>query len=143
MVRFLPVLVETQLLKHFCTVSSLTWLENHLFLSIHSSTNESPPVSVYHIITRDPTSSSFQFQKLLDPVDPFGSDKVPHHSILRLRDFLPGISDLLIVTSTASTEVGLLTRSKEPLSTDKPAEAITNVFTTTELLDDTRRPTLP
>ncbi|KAL7950709.1 hypothetical protein V8C42DRAFT_307295 [Trichoderma barbatum] len=124
-----------------CHVSSLTWLENNLFLAIHS-TSDSPPSSIYHIITRQ-LPSSFTYQKLTDPVDPFGSDKIPHHSILRLRDFPPDLQDLLIVSSTASTDVGLLTRSKNALATDKPAESITNVFTTTELLDDSKRPTLP
>ncbi|PNP57135.1 hypothetical protein THARTR1_02977 [Trichoderma harzianum] len=124
-----------------CHVSSLTWLENNLWLAIHS-TNDSPPSSIYHIITRQPPSS-FTYQKLTDPVQPFGSDKVPHHSILRLRDFPPDLQDLLIVSSTASTDVGLLTRSKNALTTDLPAESITNVFTTTELLDDSKRPTLP
>ncbi|PTB65459.1 hypothetical protein BBK36DRAFT_1170190 [Trichoderma citrinoviride] len=124
-----------------CHVSSLTWLENNLFLAIHS-TNDSPPSSIYHIITRQPPSS-FTYQKLTDPVEPFGSDKTPHHSILRLRDFPPDLQDLLIVSSTASTDIGLLTRSKNALATDKPAESITGVFTTTELLDDSKRPTLP
>ncbi|KAL7936173.1 hypothetical protein V8C35DRAFT_297047 [Trichoderma chlorosporum] len=124
-----------------CHVSSLTWLENNLFLAIHS-TSDSPPSSIYHIITRQ-MPSSFTYQKLTDPVDPFGSEKIPHHSILRLRDFPPDLQDLLIVSSTASTDVGLLTRSKNALATDKPAESITNVFTTTELLDDSKRPTLP
>ncbi|KAJ4126562.1 hypothetical protein NW765_002347 [Fusarium oxysporum] len=123
-------------------VSSLTWLENHLFLSIHTSNNESPPTSIYHIITRQPPSS-FNFQKLTDPVEPFGSDKTPHHSILRLRDFPPALQDMLIVASTAASEMGVLSRSKTPLATDKPADAITGVFTTTEFLDDTKRPTLP
>ena len=118
------------------------WLENNLFLSIHTSTSESSPSSIYHIITRNPPSS-FNFQKVTDPVEPFGADKLPHHSILRLRDFPPAISDLLIISSTASTEVGLLSRSKAPLASDKPADSIVNVFTTTELLDDTKRPTLP
>ncbi|KAL7909333.1 hypothetical protein GGI35DRAFT_479606 [Trichoderma velutinum] len=124
-----------------CHVSSLTWLENNLWLAIHS-TSDSPPSSIYHIITRQ-MPSSFTFQKLTDPVQPFGSDKAPHHSILRLRDFPPDLQDLLIISSTASTDVGLLTRSKNPLTTDVPAESITNVFTTTELLDDSKRPTLP
>ncbi|KAM0420521.1 hypothetical protein ACHAPT_011690 [Fusarium lateritium] len=123
-------------------VSSLTWLENHLFLSIHTSNNESPPTSIYHIITRQPPSS-FNFQKLTDPVEPFGSEKTPHHTILRLRDFPPALQDLLIVSSTAATEMGVLSRSKTALATDKPADSITNVFTTTEFLDDTKRPTLP
>ncbi|KAM0564462.1 hypothetical protein ACHAPJ_000676 [Fusarium lateritium] len=123
-------------------VSSLTWLENHLFLSIHTSNNESPPTSIYHIITRQPPSS-YNFQKLTDPVEPFGSDKTPHHSILRLRDFPPALQDMLIVASTAASEMGVLSRSKTPLATDKPADSITGVFTTTEFLDDTKRPTLP
>ncbi|KAL7805197.1 hypothetical protein V8C44DRAFT_361262 [Trichoderma aethiopicum] len=124
-----------------CHVSSLTWLENNLFLAIHT-TNDSPPSSIYHIITRQPPSS-FTYQKITDPVEPFGADKTPHHSILRLRDFPPDLQDLLIVSSTASTDIGLLTRSKNALATDKPAESITGVFTTTELLDDSKRPTLP
>ncbi|KAF4453871.1 hypothetical protein F53441_3557 [Fusarium austroafricanum] len=123
-------------------VSSLTWLENHLFLSIHTSNNESPPTSIYHIITRQPPSS-YSFQKLTDPVEPFGSEKTPHHTILRLRDFPPALEDMLIVASTAASEMGVLSRSKTPLATDKPADSITGVFTTTEFLDDTKRPTLP
>lgn len=123
-------------------VSSLTWLENHLFLSIHTSNNQSPPKSIYHIITRQPPSS-YTFQQLTDPVEPFGSDKAPHHSILRLRDFPPALQDMLIVSSTAVSEMGIVTRSKTPLATDQPAESITGVFTLTEFLDDTKRPTLP
>lgn len=125
-----------------CHVSSLTWLENHLFLAIHTTTNESPPSSIYHIITRE-LPSTFTFQKLTDPIEPFGVEKVPHHSVLRLRDFPPDIQDLLIVSSTASTEIGLLSRSKAHMAGDKPAGSIMDVFTTTELLDDTRRLTLP
>ncbi|KAK2606169.1 hypothetical protein QQS21_003452 [Conoideocrella luteorostrata] len=122
-------------------VSSLTWLENNLFLAIYSVANQSPPASVYHIINRQ-SSSSFTFQKLTDPVEPFGNEKAPHHAVLRLRDFM-NLQDLIIVSSTASTEVGILTRSKTPLANDKPAKLITEVFTTTEFLEDTRRPTLP
>ncbi|KAL6908598.1 hypothetical protein GGI43DRAFT_429522 [Trichoderma evansii] len=124
-----------------CHVSSLTWLENNLFLAIHT-TNDSPPSSVYHVITRQ-LPSTFTYQKLMDPVDPFGSEKIPHHTILRLRDFPPDIQDLLIVSSTATSDIGLLTRSKSALATDRPADSITGVFTTTELLDDSKRPTLP
>ncbi|PFH60776.1 hypothetical protein XA68_10341 [Ophiocordyceps unilateralis] len=123
-------------------VSSLTWLENNLFLAVYTTTNASPPSSIYNIITREPPAT-FTFQKLTDPVEPFNPDKIPHHSILRLRDFPPDIQDLLIVASTGSTEVGLLSRSKAPLATHRDPNPITGVFTTTELLDDTKRPTLP
>ncbi|KAL0938719.1 nuclear pore complex subunit [Colletotrichum truncatum] len=123
-------------------VSSLSWLENHLFLAIHTSTSESPPASVYHIITRK-LPADFTYQKLTDPVDPFGAEKTPHHSILRLKDFPPSLQDLLIVASTASPDIGLLSRSKTPLTPDRPADAITNVFTTTELADDSKRASIP
>ncbi|KAJ4144873.1 hypothetical protein LMH87_003741 [Akanthomyces muscarius] len=123
-----------------CHVTSLTWLENNLFLAVHSG-SDSQPASIYHIITREPPSS-FKFQRIADPVEPF-SDKRPHHSILRLRNFDPDLQDLLMVSSTASTDVGLLTRSKKALANDWQAGQVTGIFTTTELLDDTRRPTLP
>ncbi|SPQ18296.1 cd9b819e-1b2b-4a8a-ad87-9d284fbf9ba0 [Thermothielavioides terrestris] len=126
-------------------VASVAWLENHVFLAIHNPTSGQEP-SVFHIITRQqPLSGSptFTFQKLTDPVEPFMSEKVPHHSILRLKDFPPNLQDLLFVSSTANESVGLLSRSKTPLASDKPAEAITNVFTTTELADDSKRAQLP
>ncbi|KAJ0168807.1 putative nucleoporin [Colletotrichum tanaceti] len=122
-------------------VSSLSWLENHLFLAIHTSTSESPPTSVYHLITRK-LPSDFTFQKLTDPVDPFGAEKTPHHTILRLKDFPPNLQDLLIVASTASPDIGLLSRAKSPLTADHPVDT-TGVFTTTELADDSKRASLP
>ncbi|EFQ35257.1 hypothetical protein CGRA01v4_05767 [Colletotrichum graminicola] len=122
-------------------VSSLSWLENHLFLAIHTSTSESPPTSVYHIITRK-MPSDFTFQKLTDPVDAFGAEKTPHHSILRLKDFPPNLQDLLIVASTASPDIGLLSRAKSPLTADHPVDTA-GVFTTTELADDSKRASLP
>lgn len=103
--------------------------------------------SVYHIITRQQppggASPSFLYQKMTDPVEPFGLDKVPHHGVLRLKDFPPNLQDLLLVSSTAQENIGILSRSKTPLASDKPADAITNVFTTTELADDSKRAQLP
>lgn len=122
-------------------MESLTWLENNLWLAIYTTTS-SPPSSTYHIITRD-RPGSFTFQKITDPVEPFAPESAPHHSVLRVRNFPPDLQDLLIVASTASTDIGLLSRSSKALATDQPADNITGVFTTTELLDDTKRPTLP
>lgn len=116
-----------------------------MFLVIHQATNgQDKPV--YHIITRKQqpgAAPTFTFQSITDPVEPFVSEKTPHHSVLRLHHFPPNLDDLLIIASTAIQDIGLLSRSKTPLASDKPAEAITNVFTTTELADDSRRAQLP
>ncbi|KAK3395975.1 hypothetical protein B0T20DRAFT_395826 [Sordaria brevicollis] len=123
-------------------VSSLAWLENHVFLAIHNPTSGQDP-SVYHIITRQQapnTQATFTYNKMTDPVEPFGAEKTPHHTVLRLKDFPPNITDLLLVSSTAVESIGLLTRSKTPLAADKP---VVNAFTTTEFADDTKRALLP
>ncbi|KAK4141562.1 uncharacterized protein C8A04DRAFT_13954 [Dichotomopilus funicola] len=126
-------------------VASIAWLENHVFLVVHNATNGQEP-AIFHLVTRQQPpggNPSFTFQKLTDPVEPFVSDKAPHHTLLRLRDFPPNLQDLLLVSSTAHEGIGLLSKSKTPLTTDKPANSVTNVFTTTELADDSKRAQLP
>jgi nucleoporin NUP159 len=108
--------------------------------------NGMAPESSYHLVTRAPGPlPSFMFQRLPDPAGPFSSvgRGPPHQFILRLRNFPPNLEDLLIVASTASTDIGLFSKCKTPLSSDKPAEKITGVFTMTEMNDDSRRATLP
>lgn len=122
-------------------VEFLVWLENDLFLACHVSTGEQPPTAKCHLITRQ--GQNFQFQQFTNPVDPFGSDKSPHHTVARLKDFPPNLQDLLVFSSTANSDIGLASRSKKAMTSDVPAEKITNVFTTTELADDSRRATLP
>ncbi|KAI1260086.1 hypothetical protein F5Y18DRAFT_264809 [Xylariaceae sp. FL1019] len=116
-------------------VSAIMWLENDLFLAFHVSVSTGPTTKC-HLITRK--EGSFQYQSLLDPVDPFNAEKVPHHTAVRLKDFLH-LQDLLIFSSTAVPDIGLLARSTEPLAPNAP----TGVFANVELADDTRRATLP
>ncbi|KAI1444014.1 hypothetical protein F5Y02DRAFT_391693 [Annulohypoxylon stygium] len=118
-------------------VSSLVWLENDVFLSLHISASEQPFQATCHLITRQ--GQDFQFQKLNDPVDGFGNEKTPYHTIMRLKDFPPNLQDLLIFSSTASPDIGLVTRSKTPLGPEGPS----NVFTNVELADDSKRASLP
>ena len=59
-----------------------------------------------------------------------------------LKDFPPNLSDAIVVASTASIDIGLVTRSKTPLSSDVSAE-VSNVFMTTTMADDSRRAQLP
>ncbi|KUI67916.1 hypothetical protein VM1G_02606 [Cytospora mali] len=127
-------------------VASIAWLENNVFLVVHTENTGAPPSSQYHIITRrvpPGQAPSFEFRKMLDPVDPFENSEAPQYTILRLRDYPPNIQDMLFVASTAHDGMGLLTRSKVPLANDVPAEDITSVFTTTEFTDDSNRAELP
>ena len=128
-------------------VSALFWLENTVFLTVHtpqSQGSDQSPDSVFNIVTKHPTDG-FMFQKLIEPVGPFGmaTRATPHHFMLRLKDYPPNLQDLIAVASTASTDIGLLTRSKVPLTNQKPAEKVTDVFTMTEMSDDSRRAQLP
>lgn len=127
-------------------VASIAWLENHLFLAIYNENSGTPPNSEYFVITRSAPpreAASFEFRKMQDPIMPFGNETAPQYTVLRIRDYPPAIQELLIVASSVSDQLGLLTKAKAPLATDKPAEEITNVFTTTEFADDSRRATLP
>lgn len=123
-------------------VSSISWLENNVFLMVHTSSSfdaDIVPPSTYNLVTRQPPAA-FMFQKLPEPCSPFGLNRSPHyHFIQRLRDFPPNIQDILVVTSTGSTDVGLFTRAKAPLTSGLPAEKVTNVFTTTGMANDSRR----
>ncbi|KAK6604428.1 nuclear pore complex subunit nup159 [Botrytis cinerea] len=127
-------------------VSSITWLENNVFLLVHTPSNFDPsnaPESKFHLATRQPPAI-FTFQKLTDPAPPYGLNRSPpHHFLLRLKDFPPSIQDLLVVGSTASTDINLFTKSSAPLTTDKPSDRVTGVFTMTEMADDSFRAQLP
>ena len=105
-----------------------------------------PPTTTYHIITRLPkqTPPSTVYQKLPEPVGPFGLDRSPPFQFLqRLRNFPPNLDDVLVVASTASIDIGLITKSKVPLSGDAPGEKISNVYTTTMMAEDSRRAQMP
>ncbi|KAI0815691.1 hypothetical protein GGR55DRAFT_629824 [Xylaria sp. FL0064] len=117
-------------------VSAIVWLENDLFLVFHVSTSNGTQTKC-HMITRQ--GQSFQYQGLNDPVDPYAAEKVPHHTAVRLKDFPPNLQDLLIFSSSAVPDIGLLARSKTPLSPGGPV----NVFANIELADDSRRAALP
>lgn len=118
-----------------------------MFLLIHTSSlsdsSQGPQISL-NLATRTADCQNYTFQKVADPVQPFGLNRSPpHYFNLRLRDFPPNMQDLIVMASTASTDIGLLTRSKVPLTNEKPPENVTGVFTMTEQSDDSRRAQLP
>ncbi|PYH91963.1 hypothetical protein BO71DRAFT_442815 [Aspergillus ellipticus CBS 707.79] len=129
-------------------VSSIAWLENDIFLMVYTSNaaeddmGQTPPSS-YYIITRR-KGAPFLVQKLPELCMPFGFKRAPAYQfIARLRDYKPHLKDALIISSTASTDVGLITRADQPLAGDDAAKATTGLFVTTEVNDDTKRASLP
>ena len=126
-------------------VSAMSWLHDDTFFIIYtpndSSSDGMAPPSDYYIVSRQPKTTNFAFQKLPEVIHPFGVDRLPSFQfIARLRNFHPHLQDLLVVASTTSGEVGTLTRADAPLSKDEP---VTGDFTLTTTDDDSRRALLP
>jgi nucleoporin NUP159 len=103
----------------------------------------SVPPSDYYVVQRR-QQAPFLFRKLPEVCLPFGVKRAPAYQfVARLRDFQPHLKDALIVSSTASTDLGLITRSAQPLTDSVPADEVTNVFTSTSITDEVRQAALP
>ncbi|GKZ38448.1 hypothetical protein AbraIFM66950_010671 [Aspergillus brasiliensis] len=129
-------------------VSSIAWLENDIFLMVYTSNAVEDdmgqtPSSPYYIITRR-KEAPFLIQKLPELCMPFGFKRTPAYQfIARLQKYQPHLKDVIVVSSTASTDVCLITRADQPLASDDAAKATTGLFVTTEVNDDTKRASLP
>ncbi|KAJ5899531.1 hypothetical protein N7495_004275 [Penicillium taxi] len=131
-------------------VSSIAWLENDVFFIVYTPNALEDdmgqnPDSSYYIITRR-KQAPFLIQKLPDLCSTmgFGMKRTPAYQfIARLRDYKPYLKDVLIVSSTSSADVGLVTRSEQPLASDDASKALVGQFTTTEVGDDSKRANIP
>ena len=104
------------------------------------------PPTTYHLVTRYPSQSppSILYQKLPEPVPPFGLPRVPSFQFLpRLRNFPPNLDEVVVVASTTSSDIGLITKSKVPLSDDGAADKTAHQYTATTMAEDSRRATMP
>ncbi|OQO01722.1 hypothetical protein B0A48_12759 [Cryoendolithus antarcticus] len=150
-------------------LTAIYWLENLEFLMIHSPINPPPEQlvgmappndSIYHLVRKEKGLPSYTYHKFaLDPCAGFLDDRLPaHHLMQRLRDWPPDLDDTLVLTSTLSTDIGLITKSKVSFHQpdrsagangevevigDIPAEQIVNTYTTTVPKDDVSRANLP
>lgn len=124
-------------------VSSISWLENDIFFMIYSpsSVDDGSMVdSDFYILSRQKGTTNFTFQRSPPVCSAFGLDRQPaSQMITRLRNFPPHIQYLLVVASTNSTDLGIVTKSAQALST----ENVVGEFTFTTLADDSRRAELP
>ncbi|MCJ1281858.1 hypothetical protein MMC26_001181 [Xylographa opegraphella] len=130
-------------------VSSILWLEskpNNIFLMAHTpSVADQGMVSptTFTLVTRQ-NPTSYTFQKLPDVCGPYGLNRSPSFQFIqRLKDFPPALEDILIVASTSSEDIGVFAKSKTPLTSEMPADRITNVFTTVSMANDSRRAQVP
>ncbi|RVX69849.1 hypothetical protein B0A52_05683 [Exophiala mesophila] len=126
-------------------ISGISWLENECFFIAYTptayDTDQGIPPSDYFIVSRDKAALNYTFDKLPEVVSPFGPERLPSsHQISRLRGWQPHLRDLLIVTATTSSDVGLVTKSSKPLS---PEGIVDPAFTVTVIDEDTERPQLP
>ncbi|GAM88835.1 hypothetical protein ANO11243_068690 [Dothideomycetidae sp. 11243] len=125
-------------------ITSIYWLANDDFLTIHTPINGDQTDSTYHLMHRDKGSGSFVAGKFAgDPTPAFGLRNPAHHFISRLKSFPPSLDDMLIISSTAGTDIGVFTCSSTPLSADVSAESVTNKYTTTVMAEDSRRAQMP
>jgi nucleoporin NUP159 len=103
------------------------------------------PASSYYIITRR-KQAPFLIQKLPEVCSTMGfmlKRGPAFQFITRIRDYKPHLKDVLIVASTASTDLGLITRSDQPLANDERTKSHVGQFMTTEVSDDTKRASVP
>lgn len=124
-------------------VSGISWLENDTFLIIYTPNDTSDGIlpSEYYIVNREPKTTNYTFQKLPEVLAPFGLERLPStHFIARLRNFPPHLQDLLIISASTASDVGLLSKSDKALSQQDP---VISAFTFTTIEDDTRRAQLP
>ncbi|KGO76155.1 Nuclear pore complex protein [Penicillium italicum] len=133
-----------------CHISSIAWLENDVFFVTYTPNVAQDdmgmnPASSYYIITRR-KQAPFLIQKLPEVCSTMGFmlNRGPAFQfITRIRDYKPHLKDVLIVASTASTDLGLITRSEQPLANDERTKSHVGQFMTTEVSDDTKRASVP
>ncbi|KAI3278225.1 hypothetical protein CBS147309_2424 [Penicillium roqueforti] len=133
-----------------CHISSIAWLENDVFFVTYTpNVSEDDmgmnPASSYYIITRR-KQAPFLIQKLPEVCSTMGfmlKRGPAFQFITRIREYKPHLRDVLIVASTASTDLGLITRSDQPLANDERTKLHVGQFMTTEVSDDTKRASVP
>ncbi|CAI7658210.1 unnamed protein product [Penicillium glandicola] len=133
-----------------CHISSIAWLENDVFFVTYTPNVAEDdmgmnPASSYYIITRR-KQAPFLIQKLPEVCSTMGfmlKRGPAFQFITRIRDYQPHLKDVLIVASTASTDLGLITRSDQPLANDERTKLHVGQFMTTEVSDDTKRASVP
>ncbi|KAF2758164.1 hypothetical protein EJ05DRAFT_500682 [Pseudovirgaria hyperparasitica] len=124
-------------------VSGINWLANDEFLFIHTDSSGANGEQIFHFVRREKGTSNFLFQKLAADIVMPGFDRTevaPSPFILRLRDFEPNLSSLLLVTTNRTTEITMLANATSPLI---PSQPIVNTYTAINPPNEGRKAALP
>ncbi|KAB2576298.1 Nucleoporin [Lasiodiplodia theobromae] len=127
-------------------VSCISWLTNDDFFIVHAPTSTeqgSPSEMTYHMVSREKNTQNYTFRKfILGACDGFGfiRNSPPHYFVSRLRNWKPSLDDLVLVSSTGGVELGVITKSSQPLSRENP---VTNSYVPTVMADDSRKASMP
>ncbi|KAF2794983.1 hypothetical protein K505DRAFT_360589 [Melanomma pulvis-pyrius CBS 109.77] len=133
------------------SMSAVYWLTLTEFFTVHSL--RQAPVdgmeedSIYHIVKTDKARSAYTFHRSPGEIC-FPGMGAPERSlplrfsITRLREWKPDLDDLLILTTSNSTDIAMLTRTSAIIAPDQTDEGALHDYTITQLLDN-RRAQLP
>ncbi|KAF2444261.1 hypothetical protein P171DRAFT_521621 [Karstenula rhodostoma CBS 690.94] len=124
-------------------VSAVNWLSNEELFLVYSSPDSSDD-SMFRFVATNKTYSSFTFREtpydlVYSSLDGPTRTPPPRFYMQRLRKWEPDLDDMIIVTAAHSSDVGVVTRSQQPIG---PAVTTVNEFQMATLQDH-RKPTLP
>ncbi|KAF1843625.1 uncharacterized protein K460DRAFT_387647 [Cucurbitaria berberidis CBS 394.84] len=129
------------------TTSGLSWLNNEQFLVVHSPKHpdlQEPQDSKYNIVKSNKNWTSFTFHPL--PWDPLLTAQEiprralpPRFSATRLRNWLPDLEDMLIITNSHTDAIAVLASTSAKIS---PYQETLDEFVLVDI-DDTRKAAVP
>lgn len=130
-------------------LTNIYWLENLDYITIHTHlpnpNGEPNDELVCHLVHREKETGNCSYHAFGDPTFSRSDDRLPPNiSIERLRDWPPNMDDMLFLTSSIASDIGMLTRSKVPLDPDNiDPEKIKHIYTVTTPMEEGRRAALP
>lgn len=109
-----------------CHLAQIVWTETDVFICIYTPSNVPEgdiPESHYFVVKTNKARSEFTFRKTsMDLVFPTVARYPIYFHTARLRDYGPGLDELVCVTATVSADVKAIAKSKKPLSGETSEE---------------------
>ncbi|KAF2707374.1 hypothetical protein K504DRAFT_504544 [Pleomassaria siparia CBS 279.74] len=105
------------------SVSAIHWLSTYEFFIVHSPENMPPGGdSIYHYAKSDERRSTYTFSPLDGDICwPSGPERIglPRVSITRLQGWKPDIDDMLIVSTSSSSDIAMILNTSAPVAAEQ------------------------